>query len=253
MLIAESSDGGLLEPDEQHRLHRALQLARRTARQLMVPRTRVAAVPVTLSPEALLHTATTSPFTRLPVYRGTIDTIVGMVHTKDVAAAYASAPDGAAGPTLRDLMRPVLSVPGSITAERLLTSLREKRSRLAVVLDEYGGVEGIVTLEDVLAEMVGDVADEFKGTDDVPERLPDGRIRLPGRLRLDEAAPWVGVEWTDAESDTVGGRVLTALGQIPVGGETLTVDGVRLEVERMDGSAVASVLATPAVDTEEDD
>lgn len=244
LLIAESSDGGLLEPDEKQRLGRALQLARRTARQLMIPRKSVAAVPDDLSPEALIETATTSPFTRLPVYHGTIDTVVGMVHTKDVAAAVAA---GAPGPYLADLTRPVLSVPGSITAEQLLGSLRERRSRLAVVLDEFGGVEGIVTLEDVLAELVGDVGDEFKETPQAAERLPDGRVRLPGRLRLDEAAPFLGLHWHDDENDTVGGHVLSTLGRIPAPGDRLDVDGVAVEVEAMDGSAVASILATPVV------
>ncbi len=241
MLIAESSDGGLLEPDEKERLGRALQLARRTARQLMIPRTSVAAVPDSLSPEALVETATTSPYTRLPVYRGTVDTVVGMVHTKDVATAVAAG----GVPTLAALTRPVLSVPGSVTAEQLLANLRETRSRLAIVLDEYGGVEGIVTLEDVLAELVGDVHDEFKQAPNGAEVLPDGRVRLSGRLRLDEAAPYLGLHWHDDENDTVGGHVLSALGRIPAPGETLDVDGVAVEVEAMDGSAVTSILATP--------
>lgn len=247
MLIAESSDGGLLEPDEKQRLGRALQLARRTARQLMIPRTSVAAVPDDLTPEALVEVATTSPYTRLPVYHGTVDTVVGMVHTKDVATAVAAG----GAPTLASLTRPVLSVPGSVTAERLLGSLRETRSRLAVVLDEYGGVEGIVTLEDVLAELVGDVGDEFKTTPDAAEVLPDGRVRLPGRLRLDEAAPFIGTHWHDDENDTVGGHVLSTLGRIPSPGETLDVDGVAVEVETMDGSAVTSILATPVLLTDD--
>ena len=185
--------------------------------------------------------ATTSPYTRLPVYRGTVDTIVGMVHTKDVATAVAAG----GAPTLAALTRPVLSVPGSVTAEQLLASLRATRSRLAVVLDEYGGVEGIVTLEDVLAELVGDVDDEFKQAPSGAEVLPDGRVRLAGRLRLDEAAPFIGLHWQDDENDTVGGHVLSALGRIPSPGETLDVDGVAVEVEAMDGSAVTSILATP--------
>lgn len=116
---------------------------------------------------------------------------------------------------------------------------------MAVVLDEYGGTVGIVTIDDVLAELVGDVADEFKGEEPGPERLPDGRVRLPGHLRLDEASPWTGAPWDDGEADTVGGRVVAALGYIPQGGEHLRISGVDVEVERMDGPAVGSLLVTP--------
>jgi CBS domain containing-hemolysin-like protein len=248
MLIAESSDGGLLEPDEQQRLHRALRLNRRTARQLMVPRRQVEAVSADAPPERLLQIAMTSPYTRLPVYEGTIDHVVGMLHTKDVAAYYA---EWGTAPAVAPLLRPVLRVPGSVTGDRLLTFLRERRGRMAVVLDEYGGVEGLVTLEDVLAELVGDVADEFKGEEPEPERLPDGRVRLPGQLPLDEAARWTGVHWEDDEAVTVGGRVLAALGHIPEGGERVRVEGVDVEVERVDGRTIASLLVSPAVPSEE--
>ncbi|HLT46412.1 MAG TPA: hemolysin family protein [Rubricoccaceae bacterium] len=242
MLIAESSDGGLLEPDEKDRLRRALRLGRKTARQLMVPRRKVEALDVHAPPEAVLAAATDSPYTRFPVYEGTVDNVVGMLHTKDVATRLAQ---HGGVPAVAPLLRPILRVPGSLTADRLLTLLREHRARQAVVIDEYGGMEGLVTYEDVLAELVGDVADEFKGEEPAPERLPDGRVRLPGALRLDEAAEWTGVRWDPHGAVTVGGRVVEALGRIPEGGERLRIDGVEVEVEEVVGQAVAAVLVTP--------
>lgn len=242
MLIVESSDGGLLEPEEHLRLRHALRLGRRTARQLMVPRRRVQALDQDAPPAQLVELVASSPYTRLPVYRGTVDNVVGLLHTKDVATHYARYGRVDA---LAPLLRPVLRVPATITGDRVLALLREHRARLAVVIDEYGGMEGIVTFEDVLSELVGEVADEFKGEDPEPERLPDGRVRLPGELRLDDAEAWTGVAWDGYEAVTVGGRVAAELGRIPESGERLLLNGVPVEVERMDGQTVVSVLVTP--------
>ncbi len=241
MLIAESTDGGLLEPEEHLRLRQALRLGRRTARQLMVPRRRIQALDQDAPPAQLVDLVASSPYTRLPVYRGTVDNVVGLLHTKDVATHYARHGHVDA---LAPLLRPVLRVPATITGDRVLALLREHRARLAVVIDEYGGMEGIVTFEDVLSQLVGEVADEFKGEDPEPERLPDGRVRLPGELHLDEAQAWTGVPWDGYEAVTVGGRVAAELGRIPEGGERLLVNGVPVEVERMDGQTVVAVLVT---------
>lgn len=242
MLLAESRDGGLLEPEEQDRLRRALYLGRRTARQLMVPRRYVMALRLDAPPEEVLRVAVESPYTRLPVYRETIDQVVGMFHTKDFAAYYA---EHGRYPAPSEILRPLPGVPSGATTDRLLAQLRRRSSRMAAVVDEYGGVEGIFTLEDVLAELFGEMADEFKGGEPVPEPLPDGRLRLSGLMRLDEVEAWTGVRWDDEEADTVGGLVTARIGAIPHGGERVTIEGVEVEVEQMDGAAVSSVLVTP--------
>lgn len=249
LLIGESREGGLLKPDEHRRLRRALQLGVRPARQLMVPRPRVVAVDVdTPTDEVLRHLAGT-PYTRLPVYRGSIDNVVGMLHSKDLVIRHLE--EGPA-PNLEALMRPILIVHESVTADRLLTLMRDRRSHQAIVADEYGGVAGLVTLEDVMAEVLGAVGDEFKPAEPTPETLPDGRIRLPGPMRLDEAEPWIGILW-EGEADTVGGRVTEELGHLPEPGERLEIDGVEVEVERVSNHAVASVLAAPLAQPEKED
>jgi CBS domain containing-hemolysin-like protein len=121
-----------------------------------------------------------------------------------------------------------------------------------VLLDEFGGVSGLVTLDDVLTEVMGDFGDELKGDEPAPERLPDGRVRLPGGVRVDEAEPWIGA-YLGGESDTIGGRVTEELGHVPAVGERVEIEGVALEVEAVLNHAVTSVLADPARKREEED
>lgn len=159
LLIAESRDGGLLEPEEQVRLHRALRLGLRTAQQLMVPRDRLAVVDVATPADEILQAVAASPFSRLPVFERTRENIVGVLHTKDVVTAFL----GQGKLAIQALLRPVIRVPADMPADRLLAYLRERRSHQALVASPQGQVEGLVTLEDVVGELLGGVADEFKG------------------------------------------------------------------------------------------
>ena len=158
LLIAESRDGGLLEPEEQVRLHRALRLGLRTARHLMVPRDRLSAIDADVPFDHVLRAVATGPYSRLPVYRGSIDNIVGILHTKDVVTDFVQ--DGRG--SIMSLLRPIVRVRDNMPADKLLAVLRERRSHQALVVDEQGAVAGLITLEDVLGELLGGVADEFK-------------------------------------------------------------------------------------------
>lgn len=237
LLIVESRDGGLLEPDESRRLRRALRLRLRPAHQLMVPRREVVALDVDVPLEELLSTIAESPFTRLPLYRGATDLILGVVHAKDVLRRYA---DGSLG-SIHDVLVPPVFVPSGIRVDRLLLTLRESRSHMALLLDEHGGFDGLITLGDVLREVLGETAEEHPLPGRSPRLSPDGRVRLPGRLPLDRAAPWTGVRWT-GRSDTVGGLVLERLGRVPRPGERLEIDGVEVEVEAVEHNEVEAVL-----------
>jgi CBS domain containing-hemolysin-like protein len=159
LLIAESRDGGLLEPQEQVRLHRALRLGLRTASQLMVPRDRLAAIEIRTPLPDVLSVVTGSPYSRLPVYRGDLDHVAGMLHTKDVVTEYVK---GMPRRSLTSLLRPIVRVRHDMPADRLLAYLREHRSHQALVVDADGRIIGLITLEDVVAELLGGVADEFK-------------------------------------------------------------------------------------------
>jgi putative hemolysin len=239
LLIAESRDGGLLEPDEHRRLQRALRLNLRQAKQLMVPRRKVSAVDIDTPINDVISLMAQSPYSRLPVYRDSIDNIVGILHTKDLVRSLVS---GGTGGSLASLIRPIASVHESVTADRVLRQLRERRSHQALVVDEFGGTSGLLTLEDVLSELLGDVGDEFKAGEPVPETLPDGRVRLPGSMAVHDAATLLKTTW-DTETATVGGLVTEALGHLPVPGETVDVGDFEFQIERIAERAIASVIA----------
>ena len=171
LLIAESRDGGLLEPEEQVRLHRALRLGLRTAAQLMVPRDRLASVDAEMPFGEVLQFVAASPYSRLPVYHGTPAQIIGVLHTKDVVTAFV----GQRSLSIASLLRPVVHVAPDMPADRLLAFLREQRTHQAFVASPTGTVEGLITLEDVVSELLGGVADEFKGA--------RRRLRVPERRR----------------------------------------------------------------------
>jgi putative hemolysin len=249
LLIAESRDGGLLEPDEHRRLQRALRLNLRQAKQLMVPRTRISAIDIATPLNEAITLVSQSPYSRLPVYRDSIDNIVGIVHTKDLARWLVN--EGTAS-SLEALMRPVTSVHESVTADRVLRHLRERRSHQALVVDEFGGTAGLVTLEDVISELIGDVGDEFKAAEPVAETLPDGRVRLPGGMAVDDAETALRTTW-ETEATTVGGLVTGALGHLPAAGETIVVGDYDFEVERVADRAVESVVARRVARGSEDE
>lgn len=239
LLMAESRDGGLLEADEHQRLHRALRLRVRSARQLMVPRTAMSAVDITTPLDEVIKTVARNPYSRLPVYRDSLDNVVGMLHTKDLARWLVSTEGD---PGLGRMIRPITSVHESVEADRVLQQLRTRRTHQALVVDEFGGTAGLITLEDLLAEVFGDIGDEFKPGEPVPVTLADGRMRLPGQLPVQDAAALLATSWRTSAA-TVNGLVTEALGHLPTPGEIVTIGDVVFEVEGVRRRALVSVLA----------
>jgi CBS domain containing-hemolysin-like protein len=247
LLIAESRDGGLLEPEEQVRLHRALRLGLRTAKQLMVPRARLAARDVSTPFEDVLRFVATSPYSRIPMYRGSLDRVVGILHIKDLVTDFVA---GHRHASVVSLLRPIVRAAETTPADRLLAFLREYRSHQALVVDAAGSVVGLITLEDVVAELLGGIADEFKGPTLRALVLTDGRVRLPGGMRLEQAAQLLGAAW-QGHAATVGAFVKAVLGRVPGSGERVSIEGVDVEVESIEGDAVASVIVGPRRTLEE--
>jgi magnesium and cobalt exporter, CNNM family len=241
LLIAESRDGGLLEPQEQVRLHQALRLGLRTAAQLMVPRARLAAIDAATPFPEVLRVVAASPYSRLPVCRGSLDDVVGILHTKDVTASFIREGDRT---SVTALLKPVARVHHSMPADHLLAYLRDRRVHQALVVGDGGRIEGFITLEDVVAELLGGVSDEFKTATAHVIRLADGQLRLPGSLRLDQAAQALGADWK-GPGDTVATFIAARLGYVPVPGEQVTIEGVSLVIEAVENDAVSSALLIP--------
>ena len=242
LMMELSHEEGAIEAEQHERLQQVLELEVVTARGLMVPRRDIAALDIEATGEDPLQAIIEGRHTRMPVYRNTIDDVVGVIHTKDLAR---HAVEKGSVKEWRKLIRPISFVNEGMTADRLLAVLREKKTQQAMVMDEFGGVEGLVTLEDVLTHVLGEVEDESSVGVENPQRLPDGVVRLPGRLRLDEAADWTKILWKGT-STTVGGLITERLGHLPVVGETAEIDGVHVEVESVENHVVTSVLARPA-------
>jgi putative hemolysin len=240
LLIMESRKGGLLDAEEHDRLHRALRLASRKVRQLMVPRVHMASISIDASPEEILRTVAANRYTRLPVYKDSPANVIGMLHTKDLGLY---AVEHGRLPRPGEILHPVGSIHEAATGDRLLSAFREKRTHQMVVVDEHG-VVGLVTLGDLMAEILGQDSGEFRIGQPRPERLPSGRVLLPGLMPLDEVESWVGTPWK-GRADTVGGLVTSTLGRVPRAGERVSINGVEVEIERVVNNAVFSVLATP--------
>lgn len=247
MLIAESQEAGLLKLHEQQRLHQALSLSQRTARQLMVPRRFVATVDAKTPPQQLFQLVVESPFSSLPVYNGSTDNVIGMIYTKDVASHFA---EHGTLPTTREAMRPAINVLDKVTGDRLLAIMRQRHSRKLIVVDEYGVMQGLVTLDDMLITLTGGMAEEPKVEHAQPEYLSDGRVRLPGLLRVEEMILWVGMAWR-SQANTVAGHIISVLERIPEPGERITIDDLEVEIEELDGPVIRSVLvkANPPLET----
>jgi CBS domain containing-hemolysin-like protein len=205
----------------------------------MVPRPEISALDYNTPVTTVIRLVLQSPYSRLPVYRESIDNIVGMLHTKDLVRWLVS---GTTDDTLESIIRPIASVPESVTADRVLRTLRERRTHQAIVVDEFGGTSGLITLEDVLAELLGDVGDEFKPGEPVAETLPDGRYRLPGQMPVDDAAAFLNTKW-ETDAATVNGLVTEALGHLPTPGERVTIGDFEFEVEDVRRRALVSALA----------
>ncbi len=245
LLIRESSKGGILEVKASKRLREVLRLSRHTVRQLMVPRRQIASLDLAAPLDQLLAEIDASPYTRLVVHQGGLDNVRGIIHVKDLAIATAS---GLEIQTLQPLVRPILALPNRLTLDRALGQMRDRRARIALVVNEYGDIDGLISLEDIVRELIGDLSDEFKSnTELAPEQLDHDRWRLPGRLPLDEAIDWARpytdpAVWDDSQAETLAGWLLEQLGNIPEAGDTLELVGLSFEIEKMDGPAIASVI-----------
>jgi len=238
MLVAVSTRKGILQESERVLLGNVLDFADRLVRQVMIPRTEIIAVPDDTPVSGLLALAREHRFTRFPVYHEDIDHVVGSVHIKDLVG-----PLDPAKATAKELMRRVTLFPETMKLDQALAEFRRQHTQLAIVIDEFGGTAGLVTLEDILEELVGEVQDEFDR--EVPafsEEEPGVHI-IDGLTGLDDVRERLGIELSEEPYDTVGGMVFGRLGRLAGVGDTVEVEGYRFQVTGVDGRRVAQVKA----------
>jgi putative hemolysin len=236
-LVDEAEGSGVIPRAQEELLHNVFDFADREARDVMVAALDVNWLDAGLSPDDALDRIVAQPHERYPVGRGELDRLTGIVHVRDVVAAAR-----AGGPaTLQELARPALIVPGSKDLGPLLREMREHREQLAIVGDEYGGVAGIVTLEDLLEELVGDIQDEFDLPDARLTWLDDRRVHAAGSMPVDDFNEATGAHLPQDGPRTLAGLVFEALGRRPAPGDTLDLGGVGVRVAEVDGLRITGL------------
>jgi putative hemolysin len=243
LLVEQSREQGAIEAEESQMIGAIFDLGARRVHEVMVPRTDIVAVQADATVRDALHALVESGRTRLPAYEESLDNVVGLLHAQDLLRVL---DEGHEPGSIRSLVREAVFVPRSAPIDDVLHELQRRQIQLAVVLDEYGGTAGLVTIEDVLEEIVGEIRDEFDRESPLVVRLGDGRARLDGRARVDELEVLFGPlpELDPANYDTISGLVYHALKRVPEPGDIVTLDGLSLTVESLLRRRVGTVLAT---------
>jgi putative hemolysin len=242
MLLSSSAEQGEIEHEEQEMLYKVFDFADKEAADVMVPRPEVVAISIELPAEEALKAVLESPFTRYPVYRSSLDDIVGVLHIRDLIEALHDR--GIVAVDLASLVRPAYMVPETKDLGALLTEFRRTNQHLAIVIDEYGSMEGIVTLEDLLEEIVGEIEDEFDLPDEQVERVDDDTIRIDGTFTIDDFNEEFHCSLPDEDYHTVGGFVFGELGRTPAPGDEVDHDGLLFRVDSLEGQRIDRLTVT---------
>ena len=246
-IVQESEAGGLLRSEAAHVVNELLDFGDLTAGEVMVPRVRVVGIPLGTTADAMRHIMRAAPHTRYPVFEGTLDHIVGMIHVRELLRRD---PDGFT--VQQGNVRSIPFVPESADVEHVLAAMREMRVQLAVVMDEHGGTAGIITMEDLFEEVVGDITEK---PGEVPEVVPgaDGSVVADGAARVDDVGNALDLVLEHEEVATVSGLVLALLGRPPQVGDTVVYDHVRFEVVSVRGHGVGSCRVSRVATEEPED
>jgi CBS domain containing-hemolysin-like protein len=242
MLVSRSTQHGEIEQQEQEMLYKVFDFADKEASDVMVPRPEVVALSIDLPPEQALEAVMDAPFTRYPVYRGNLDDVVGVLHVRDLFHALRDR--GMEQVQIEDIVRPAHIVPETKDLAALLTEFRRTNQHMAVVVDEYGDMEGIVTLEDLLEEIVGEIEDEFDLPDESIEQVDDDTIKIDGTFPIDDFNERFHTDLPAEDYHTVAGFVFGLLGRQPEVGDDVSHDGMRFDVLEVEGSRIGKIAVT---------
>ncbi len=243
LIIERGGEQGVLEAEEEQMINAVIELGGRRVHEVMVPRVSIIGLRADASFEEAIDIVIEEGHSRIPAYENSLDEVVGILYAKDLLP-YLRA-DAAPRPALRTLLRPPVLVPESMTIDDLLHELQRRKVHIAIVLDEYGGTAGIVTIEDLLEEIVGEIQDEYDVEEPMVVKLSDNQARVDGRADVDELGQVFDIDLKfedEEEYDTVGGLLYHRIGGVPKPGDQIVVDGLTLTVETTTGRRVGKVL-----------
>ncbi len=247
LMITSSTASGELDPEEREYLYNVFDFADKVAREIMVPRPDIEALSHDTPLGELAEAAAFGRFTRYPVCEGDLDNVLGSVHVKDLFRAAGEQPEEF---DIKPLVRECLVVPENKPIEQLLKEFQKQKLQMAIVIDEWGSVEGLITIEDVLEELVGEIQDEFDRDEAAIEQLGDDVYAIDGRIPIEAVNQRFGLDLQHEDFDTIGGYILGSLGRPPEAGDTVEVPNVLLTVKAVDGSRV-SMLTLSLIETSE--
>jgi len=235
-IMTESEEVGVIESPEREMLHAVFDFGELLVRQVMVPRTEIMGFEADLTLSQSIEIATNSTFSKFPVYDDDLDNIIGVVHIKDLLRAQLDPEKQNC--LARTLVRDTFFVPETVPVRSVLQRFRVRRQHIAIVMDEYGGTAGLVALEDLMEELVGEVSDPFDAEQPEIQKLPDGSATIDGLALIEEVNEALGLNFHDPNYDTIAGYVLGKLGRIPKAGDEIQVEGFRLKIKSMDGMRI---------------
>jgi CBS domain containing-hemolysin-like protein len=251
--LAEAS--AVIESGERRMIHSVFELGDTIAREVMVPRLDIVFIERHKNLRQTMSLFLKSGYSRVPVVGENLDEIVGFAYLKDIARRDFEAPDVEFTQRVEEIMRPAHFVPDSKPVDELLSEMQARRQHIAVVVDEYGGTAGLVTIEDVLEEIVGEITDEYDEAEIEPEALADGSVRVSSRYPVDDLDEVIGVNVIDDDVDTVGGLMAKLLGKVPLPGASVEAHGLRFEAEKPTGRRkristvrISRIVTAPVVD-----
>jgi putative hemolysin len=243
LIVERGGEQGVLEAEEEQMINSIIELGERRLHEVMIPRIAIVSLAASATLDEAIDKVVDEGHSRIPVYEETIDEVVGILYAKDLLPILKTGADPR--PTLRSLLRTPVFVPESMTIDDLLHEFQRRKVHIAIVLDEYGGTAGLLTIEDLLEEIVGEIQDEYDTEEPMVVRISDDEARVDGRADVDDLAELfdtvLGLEDAD-EYDTVGGLIYHRIGGVPSPGDVVKVDGLQLTVETIDGRRVGKVL-----------
>ena len=239
----------VIEREERQLIHSIIEFGDTLVREVMIPRPDMVAVEARASISDVMEVVMSAGYSRIPVYEQGIDDIAGVVYAKDLMRAVH---DDRGDEPVRNIVRPARFVPETKRVAELMPEMQQEKAHMAIVVDEYGGTAGLVTLEDLIEELVGEIVDEYDVEEPPVEPLPNGDVRVNARMPIDELNDLLEVEFPSGDYDTVGGLIFNLLGHVPTEGETVDYDGHHLRAEKVQGRRIGRVRITKPAPTAEE-